>query len=140
MAKSEHQIYISKHENESNILSNCTEAYNENVNSLQQLTVEEKTLKQKIPLTEKSLADAVKDLGVTSNQLGVVLDEINSKKRMVEENKFTLQNAKSRSKVLDALLRQKRERKIPGFFNRLVSTLRIILFIIVRSMSKWTQV
>ena len=126
MAKSEHKIYISKHENENNILRNCTETYNENVNNLQQLTAEEKTLRQKISLTENSLSDAIKDLNVIRNELNVVLEEMNGKKRMVEENKFTLQNARSRSRVLDALLKQKHNGNIPGFFNRLVSALRII--------------
>lgn len=77
-------------------------------------------LKKKIPLTEKSLKDAVKELEITNGKESQLMDSIHRERMQLEEMKSSMNSVRSRNKVLDALLEQKRNGNCPGLYGRLV--------------------
>lgn len=52
-----------------------------------------------------------------------VINEIRTRRTFLTEAKSEMQATRSRGKVLDCLLQQKREGKCPGLFGRLVSVI-----------------
>lgn len=86
-------------------------------------------LKKKIPATEKSLNEATQELEKVKYESAQLISEIRKKRATVEETRSSLQASKSRGRVLDSLMQQKREGKCPGLFGRLVSNNNIILAI-----------
>ncbi|XP_056633945.1 structural maintenance of chromosomes protein 4 [Diorhabda sublineata] len=119
LAESELKIYVSSEENEKDKLENLIKEY-----ETSQATIEERTkqiglLKKKIPATEKSLNDASSELNVVKYQESQLISNIRSNRAQVEEKRSSMQASKSRGKVLDSLMAQKRDGNCPGLYGRL---------------------
>lgn len=80
-------------------------------------------LKKKIPATENSLKSATEELNNLKNEEAKLIDQIRKDTSNLEEKRTSMQASKSRGKVLDSLMTQKREGKCPGLYGRLVSYL-----------------
>ncbi|XP_968011.2 structural maintenance of chromosomes protein 4 [Tribolium castaneum] len=76
-------------------------------------------LKKKIPLTEKSLNDAQHELDAVKSEQNQIEHEIRRQRMSLEETRASMNSSKSRGRVLDALMQQKREGKCPGLYGRL---------------------
>lgn len=66
------------------------------------------------------------ELKQISEQDGQVQATVRDMRQKVEEAKSSLSSTRSRGKVLDALMQQKRSGKIPGILGRLVSFTQLL--------------
>lgn len=106
------------------ILENLERNIKETNEQLTRQTQELENLKKKIPLTEKSLRNATDELAAIKMKESQLIDLVNKERGQLEEIKSSMTASRSKSRVLDALMQQKREGNCPGLFGRLV----IILF------------
>lgn len=102
-------------------MQNIRETIANNNTTIKQRTEEVTQLKKKIPLTEKSLSEAQKELNGVKVEEAQILNEIKSQQMNLEETRASMQSTKSQNRVLDVLMGQKREGKCPGLYGRLVS-------------------
>lgn len=89
-------------------------------------------MKQKDVLTEKSLREARSDLERVKAEEYSVIQEMKSLRVKVEESRSSFQASRSRGRVLDSLMQQKREGALPGLYGRLVSILYKFYIIVYR--------
>lgn len=128
LAESELKLCLSNEESEVKKLESLRETYETVKNTMQERGEEINLLKKKIPATEKSLREATNDLQKAKTEEAQLIDEVRKKRALIEERKSSMQASKSRGRVLDSLMQQKREGKCPGLFGRLVSFRRVLLF------------
>uniref|UniRef100_A0A8C2FLC9 Structural maintenance of chromosomes protein 4 n=1 Tax=Cyprinus carpio TaxID=7962 RepID=A0A8C2FLC9_CYPCA len=123
VAQSELDIYLSQHNTAVSQLNQAKDALQETVDTLRERRAAIKDLNARIPPSEEQLKK------VTSNRRSSdeCISEQDQQKRMqvgdmrqkVAEAKSSLSTNRSRNKVLDALMQQKRSGKIPGILGRL---------------------
>lgn len=101
------------------MLKNLERNINETTQTIKHNEVELQTLKKKIPLTEQSLQEATNDMRNVKKKQSQLHESIYKEKRQLEEIRSSMVASKSNSRVLDALMQQKREGKCPGLFGRL---------------------
>lgn len=78
-----------------------------------------KELEKKIPATEKSIADVERRLNDVRAQEDEATQILRRKRVQFDEQKLSMQASRSRNRVLDALMTEKREGRLPGIFGRL---------------------
>lgn len=121
LAESELKIYVSNEENEKNKLDNLNQEYESVHSKIEERTKQISILKKKIPATEKSLNDALQELNGVKEEEGQVINEIRRNRMQLEEKRSSMQASRSKGKVLDGLMAQKRDGNCPGLYGRLVS-------------------
>jgi structural maintenance of chromosome 4 len=120
LADSELKICRSHEESERNKLEKLQEAIKNTEATIKQRTEEVAQLKRKIPLTENSLRGAHEELEGVKREEAQITKEIRQKRMHLEEVRSSMQMSRSRGKILDSLMQQKREGKCRGLYGRLV--------------------
>ncbi|KAJ3660188.1 hypothetical protein Zmor_004654 [Zophobas morio] len=119
LANAELKLALSQEETEQNRLQQLREMITDISEKIAQRTEEVAQLRRKIPLTEKSLNDAQRELDNVKRETVQVSREVGQKRISLQETKTSMQMSKSRGKVLDALMQQKRQGNCPGLYGRL---------------------
>jgi structural maintenance of chromosome 4 len=119
LADSELKICRSHEESERNKLEKLQEAIKNTEATIKQRTEEVAQLKRKIPLTENSLRGAHEELEGVKREEAQITKEIRQKRMHLEEVRSSMQMSRSRGKILDSLMQQKREGKCRGLYGRL---------------------
>ncbi|RZC39072.1 structural maintenance of chromosomes protein 4, partial [Asbolus verrucosus] len=119
LADSELSIANSHEESEKNKLEKLKESVQNAEVTITQRTEEVSQLKRKIPLTEKSLNDTLRELQAVRDEEVQINNEIKQKRMRLEETRSSMQMSRSRGRILDSLMQQKREGNCPGLFGRL---------------------
>uniref|UniRef100_A0A673H8W8 Structural maintenance of chromosomes protein n=1 Tax=Sinocyclocheilus rhinocerous TaxID=307959 RepID=A0A673H8W8_9TELE len=112
VAQSELDIYLSQHNTAVSQLNQAKDALQEAVDTLRERRAAIKHLNLRIPQCEEQL----KKVCVKSLQKRLQVGDMRQK---VAEAKSSLSTNRSRNKVLDSLMQQKRSGKIPGILGRL---------------------
>nr|ATL75373.1 structural maintenance of chromosomes 4B [Diachasma muliebre] len=119
LAESELQIYTSVEQTEKEKLQKLQETLQTTAETLKDRKEKLSIFETKIPSTQKNLEKTKQEL----EQVRVQEDQINRRMRtlrlQLEEKRSAMNASRSRNRVIDALMRQKREGKIPGILGRL---------------------
>uniref|UniRef100_A0A5F9DG55 Chromosome-associated polypeptide C n=1 Tax=Oryctolagus cuniculus TaxID=9986 RepID=A0A5F9DG55_RABIT len=119
VAQSELDIYLSGHNTAVSQLSKAKEALTAASETLKERKTAIKDIEAKLPQTERELKEKEKELQKLTQE------EINFKSlvhdlfQKVEEAKSSLAMNRSRGKVLDAIIQEKKSGRIPGIYGRL---------------------
>uniref|UniRef100_A0A665U7N3 Structural maintenance of chromosomes protein 4 n=1 Tax=Echeneis naucrates TaxID=173247 RepID=A0A665U7N3_ECHNA len=118
LAQSELDIYLSRHNTALTHLNTAKQTCQTTSDTLRERKTAIKDLEVKIPLKEKELKKVkyLEQLMKIDNETKQVVREMRQK---VDEAKSSLSSNRSRGKVLDALMQQKKSGGIPGIFGRL---------------------
>lgn len=122
MAESKLKVYKKNEDEERRKFETLLQAYDSVKKSVIEYSDNIKTLENKIPLTTKSLKEAMQQLELAqTNQRDL---EMQKRQKLInlENCRSSMQASRSRGRVLDSLMQQKREGNCPGFFGRLVSS------------------
>lgn len=79
-----------------------------------------------IPDTEKKLQEIQLELAQVQKDEALVSAELRCHRAQVEETRSSMQANRSRGRVLDSLMEQKRQGHLPGIFGRLVSQAEVM--------------
>ncbi|NWU81413.1 SMC4 protein, partial [Onychorhynchus coronatus] len=119
LTQSELEIYLSRYNTALAQLQQAQEALSSTSETLRDRKAAIEDIAGKLPQAEQQLKEkemALEKLG--REELGVK-DLVRNLRRKVEEAKSSLAQSRSRGKVLEALLQQKRSGNIPGLYGRL---------------------
>ncbi|XP_074498316.1 structural maintenance of chromosomes protein 4 isoform X1 [Sebastes fasciatus] len=119
LAQSELDIYLSRHNTALTQLNTAKQTLQTTSDTLRERRAAIKDLEVKIPQKEQELKKdegALERLMKTDNETREVVREMRQK---VDEAKSSLSSNRSRGRVLDALMQQKKSGRIPGIFGRL---------------------
>ncbi|XP_076002157.1 structural maintenance of chromosomes protein 4 isoform X1 [Genypterus blacodes] len=119
LAQSELDIYLSRHNTAVTQLNTAKQTLQTTSDTLRERRTAIKDLQVKIPQHEQELKKdetELEKLMQVDNQTREVVKEMRQK---VEEAKSSLSSNRSRGKVLDALMQQKKSGRIPGILGRL---------------------
>uniref|UniRef100_A0A8D0A5X9 Structural maintenance of chromosomes protein n=1 Tax=Sander lucioperca TaxID=283035 RepID=A0A8D0A5X9_SANLU len=119
LAQSELDIYLSRHNTALMQLNTAKQTLQTTSDTLRERRAAIKDLEVKIPQKEQELKKdeaALEQLMKMDNETREVVREIRQK---VDEAKSSLSSNRSRGRVLDALMQQKKSGRIPGIFGRL---------------------
>ncbi|KAF4103742.1 hypothetical protein G5714_014729 [Onychostoma macrolepis] len=119
VAQSELDIYLSQHNTAVSQLNQAKNALQEAVDTLRERRAAIKDLSAKIPQCEEQLKKDEQELEQISEQDQRKRLQVGDMRQKVAEAKSSLSTNRSRNKVLDALMQQKRSGKIPGILGRL---------------------
>lgn len=128
LAGSKLKLHISNEENECRKLENLKQKIEDNKRIIIERNKILKELSKKIHLNEKSLEDDKAELEQLKNVEFGVCQALKTLRLKLEESRSSLQASRSRGRVLDSLIQQKKEGNLPGFFGRLVSYIIFNLF------------
>ncbi|CAD6227554.1 GSCOCG00001237001-RA-CDS [Cotesia congregata] len=119
LADSELQLCTSVEKVEKEKLEKLQAKFKETAETLKQRQAKLVELESNIPGAEKNLAVMQKKLeGMRTND-AKVSSEIKRMRMQVEEKRSAMQAHRSRNRILDALMREKREGRLPGILGRL---------------------
>uniref|UniRef100_A0A8C1J465 Structural maintenance of chromosomes protein n=1 Tax=Cyprinus carpio TaxID=7962 RepID=A0A8C1J465_CYPCA len=119
VAQSELDIYLSQHNTAVSQLNQAKDALQETVDTLRERRAAIKDLNARIPPSEEQLKKDEQELEQISEQDQQKRMQVGDMRQKVAEAKSSLSTNRSRNKVLDALMQQKRSGKIPGILGRL---------------------
>ncbi|OXU23774.1 hypothetical protein TSAR_003018 [Trichomalopsis sarcophagae] len=119
IAKSKLDLYTSEEQSEKNKLERLQESVQITSERLAECKTKLVKIEPKIPATEKSLQGAQHEL----NELKARENEANMRLRNTrvkfDEQKSAMNDGRSRNHILNSLMREKREGRLPGIFGRL---------------------
>ncbi|XP_011503398.1 PREDICTED: structural maintenance of chromosomes protein 4 [Ceratosolen solmsi marchali] len=119
IAKSQLDLYTSEEQNEKMKFNKLQESFTASSERLVECKKKLTAIDTKVPATEKSLQHAQKEL----DDLKVVENEVNERLRNTrikyDEQKSAMQAGRSRNHILNSLMTEKREGRLPGIFGRL---------------------
>nr|CAI5830512.1 unnamed protein product [Callosobruchus analis] len=119
LAESELKIYTSNEDSAKSKFEDLKTVYENATSTIEERSKQVNALKKKIPATENSLKQATAEFNAVKMQEAKLLDEIRKKRSLLEERRSSMQATRSQGRVLDALMRQKREGACPGLYGRL---------------------
>nr|ATL75372.1 structural maintenance of chromosomes 4A [Diachasma muliebre] len=119
LAESELQIYTSVEKTEREKLEKLRETLQRAAETLRDRKEQLEVFKKKIPKTERSLQDARAELAETRAQELEAQGKLKGMRLQFEEQRSAMNASKSRSAVLDFLMQEKREGRLPGVVGRL---------------------
>lgn len=119
VAQSELDIYLSRHNTALSQCNKAKEALNTASATLKERKTAIKELETKLPKAEEDLKKKESELEVLAQEEIAVKNEVREIRQKVEESRSSLSANCSRGRVLDALIQQKKQGKIPGIFGRL---------------------
>ncbi|XP_016112055.1 structural maintenance of chromosomes protein 4 isoform X2 [Sinocyclocheilus grahami] len=119
VAQSELDIYLSQHNTAVSQLNQAKDALQETVDTLRERRAAIKHLNANIPQCEEQLKKDEQELAQISEQDQQKRLQVGDMRQKVAEAKSSLSSNRSRNKVLDSLMQQKRSGKIPGILGRL---------------------
>ncbi|KAJ7425622.1 Structural maintenance of chromosomes protein 4 [Willisornis vidua] len=119
LAQSELEIYLSRYNTALAQLSQAREALESTSETLQERRAAIRDISGKLPQAEQQLKEKEQALEKLGREESGVKDLVRNLRRKVEEAKSSLAQSRSRGKVLEALLQQKKSGNIPGLYGRL---------------------
>ncbi|XP_063061725.1 structural maintenance of chromosomes protein 4 [Engraulis encrasicolus] len=119
VAQSELDIYLSQHKTLVTQLNQAKEKLQSTADTLKERRTAIKDLEVKIPQCQEKLNKDEAELEKVSQADGQAQTVVRDLRQKVEEAKSSLSSNRSRGKVLEALMQQKRSGKIPGILGRL---------------------
>lgn len=120
IAQSELELYVSIESTEKEKLEKLKHSLKLTTDNLITRNEELQSLENKISHNEQELGTAEKELRIVKSKEIEITSELKKMKISFEEQKLAMQANKSRNKIIDSLMREKREGRIPGIFGRLV--------------------
>lgn len=132
IAQSELELYVSIESTEKEKLEKLKHSLKLTTDNLITRNEELQSLENKISHNEQELGTAEKELRIVKSKEIEITSELKKMKISFEEQKLAMQANKSRNKIIDSLMREKREGRIPGIFGRLVCKFfyKLLLFFI----------
>ncbi|NWT85951.1 SMC4 protein, partial [Lanius ludovicianus] len=119
IAQSELELYLSKYNSAVARLSQAQEALASTSNTLKERKASIRDITGKLPQAEQQLKEKENALEKLEREESGSKDLVRNLRRKVEEAKSSLAQSRSRGKVLEALLQQKKCGNIPGLYGRL---------------------
>uniref|UniRef100_A0A8B9QD51 Structural maintenance of chromosomes protein n=1 Tax=Apteryx owenii TaxID=8824 RepID=A0A8B9QD51_APTOW len=119
VAQSELDIYLSRHNTAVSQLNQAKEALRTTSETLKERKVTIKDIDAKLPQTEQELKEKENELEKLGREESNAKSLVRNLRQKVEEAKSSLALNRSRGKVLEALLQQKKSGKIHGIYGRL---------------------
>uniref|UniRef100_A0A8D3AMF7 Structural maintenance of chromosomes protein n=1 Tax=Scophthalmus maximus TaxID=52904 RepID=A0A8D3AMF7_SCOMX len=119
LAQSELDIYLSRHNTAVTQLNTAKQTLQTTSDTLRERRAAIKDLEVKIPQTEQELKKGEGELEHLMKMDNDSREVVREMRQKVDEAKSSLSSNRSRGKVLDALMQQKRRGTIPGIFGRL---------------------
>lgn len=119
LAQSELDIYLSRHKTAVTQLNTAKQTLQTTSDTLRERRPAIKDLEVKIPQKEQELKKYEEELGELMKMDNEAREVVREMRQKVEEAKSSLSSNRSRGKVLDALMQQKKTGRIPGIFGRL---------------------
>lgn len=119
LAQSELDIYLSRHKTAVTQLNTAKQTLQTTSDTLRERRPAIKDLEVKIPQKEQELKKYAEELGELMKMDNEAREVVREMRQKVEEAKSSLSSNRSRGKVLDALMQQKKTGRIPGIFGRL---------------------
>ena len=121
IAQSELELYTSVEKIEKEKLENLRESLERTANTLKERQKQLALFETKIPATERSLKQAQSELNEAKALESEKTTQLQKMRITFEEQRSAMQASRSRNHILDSLMREKREGRLPGIFGRLVS-------------------
>lgn len=128
IAQSELELYISVEAKEKEKLDNLKHSAKLTADNLILRKEELENLENNIPNKERELAQSQRELQTIKPQEIELTTKLKRMRISFEEKRSAMQASKSRNRIIDSLMREKREGRIPGVFGRLVCKLKVILY------------
>ncbi|XP_027503241.1 structural maintenance of chromosomes protein 4 isoform X2 [Corapipo altera] len=119
LKQSELEIHLSRYNTALAQLSQAKEALSSTSETLRERRAAIQDIAGKLPQAEQQLKEKEKALEKLGREESGVKDLVRNLRRKVEEAKSSLAQSRSRGKVLEALLQQKKSGNIPGLYGRL---------------------
>ncbi|KAF2348276.1 RecF/RecN/SMC N-terminal [Trinorchestia longiramus] len=119
IAQSELDIYLSTERNEQKKLDQIVSSLEKAKETVETRKEELARLTKAIPEDQEKMKKLQKDLQQTTTELKQVEERLNTERIKLEEARSAMQSSRSRGRVLDAIMEQKRSGNIPGIFGRL---------------------
>uniref|UniRef100_A0A8C0Z9V2 Structural maintenance of chromosomes protein 4 n=1 Tax=Cyanistes caeruleus TaxID=156563 RepID=A0A8C0Z9V2_CYACU len=119
LAQSELELYLSRYNSAVARLSQAQEALQSTSNTLKERKAAIRDIAGKLPQAEQQLKEKEDALEKLGREESGAKDLLRNLRRKVEEAKSSLAQSRSRGKVLEALLQQKKCGNIPGLYGRL---------------------
>nr|XP_008104302.1 PREDICTED: structural maintenance of chromosomes protein 4 [Anolis carolinensis] len=120
VAKSELDLYLSRHNNAISQLETAKGALQTASGTLKERIATIKELESKLPQAEHDLKKKENELEKLVKEEANIKGYVQDLRQKVEEARSSLAANKSRGKVLEALMQQKKSGSIPGIYGRLV--------------------
>ncbi|KAI4470604.1 structural maintenance of chromosomes protein 4 [Holotrichia oblita] len=119
LAESKLKVYKKNEDEERRKFETLSHAYETVKKTIMEYSSSIKTLESKIPLTTKSLKEAMQQLEHAQANQRDLETEKRQKWTNLENCRSSMQASRSRGRVLDSLMQQKLEGNCPGLFGRL---------------------
>nr|XP_030136276.3 structural maintenance of chromosomes protein 4 isoform X1 [Taeniopygia guttata]XP_030136277.3 structural maintenance of chromosomes protein 4 isoform X1 [Taeniopygia guttata]XP_030136278.3 structural maintenance of chromosomes protein 4 isoform X1 [Taeniopygia guttata] len=119
IAQSELELYLSKYNSALAQLSQAQEALESTSNTVKERKAAIRDIAEKLPQAEQQLKEKENAVERLGKEESGTKDLVRNLRVKVEEAKSSLAQSRSRGKVLEALLQQKRCGNIPGIYGRL---------------------
>ena len=119
IAQSEKDIYLSTERNEQKKLDQINSGMEKSREIITSKKDETKRLENEIPLKEKQLNQNTQRLQQLIPEQQQVEEQRRTQSMKLEEKRSAMQSSRSRGRVQDAIMEQKRNGNIPGIFGRL---------------------
>ncbi|KAF9423720.1 hypothetical protein HW555_001046 [Spodoptera exigua] len=119
LAESELKIYLSTEKKENEKLENMQAAYEKASSALEQKKPLQEELSQSLPQQEKQLNEMNHKIQKLKKEEATLIAEVRPLRAQIEESRQAMSANTSRNKVLNALMNEKRNGRLPGIFGRL---------------------
>ncbi|XP_064620536.1 structural maintenance of chromosomes protein 4-like [Lineus longissimus] len=119
VAQSELDIILSNQQSEENKLRETKRNLEKVTTTLKERKTGMQGLEKKVPEDTRALERAKKDLAASSAAEEKITNEVRNLRLKLEEARSSMQAARSKGRVIDALMEQKRLGKIKGIYGRL---------------------
>ncbi|CAH0403323.1 unnamed protein product [Chilo suppressalis] len=119
LAESELKIYLSTEQKETEKLEKMREAYEKAAKDLEEKKSLQQELSSSVPTDEKKLSEIQTQLNSLKREESTVSNEARSLRAQLEESRQAMSANKSRGRVLDALMKEKKTGRLPGIYGRL---------------------
>lgn len=119
LAESELNIYTSVEQTEKDKLEKIRETLETTSHTLKQRKEQLSSLNAKIPATTQSLQEAQNELKDVLAREAEMSSKLKNKRLQFEEHRSSMNANKSRNRVIEALMEEKRAGRIPGVFGRM---------------------
>lgn len=119
IARSELELYTSVELKEKEKLEKLKQSLESTTDNLNTREEELNNLTSRIPQSEQKLAEAQQELHSVKTKEIELTSKLKEKRITFEEQRSAMQANRSRNRIVDSLMREKREGRIPGVFGRL---------------------
>ncbi|NXM70322.1 SMC4 protein, partial [Serilophus lunatus] len=119
IAQSELEIYLSRYNTAVVQLNQAKEALSSTSETLRERKAAIQDISEKLPKAEQQLKEKEKALEKLGREESGIKDLVRNQRQKVEEAKSSLSQSRTRGKVLEALLQEKKCGNIPGLYGRL---------------------